>query len=129
MNKTISLDCDTIYFTDILTKYRELKANQSACFYFTDDQDKPVFSYIALDANNKITEIKEKNKISKNANTGAYAFASARLLERYCIQVLDAGIGSSGEYFTSNVISQMIADGEDFVGVFVDTFACVGTPW
>ncbi|KAI3636081.1 hypothetical protein MIR68_005962 [Amoeboaphelidium protococcarum] len=127
--KTISLDCDTIYFTDILSKFRALATNQSACFYFNDDQDKPVFSYISLDADNKITEIKEKVKISSNANTGAYAFASARLLERYCVKILDSGIGSSGEYYTSNVISQMITDGEHFMGIFVDSFACVGTPW
>ncbi|KAI3659729.1 hypothetical protein MP638_005203 [Amoeboaphelidium occidentale] len=127
--KTISLDCDTIYFSDVLGDFRELPEGQGACFYFEDLQENPVFSYILIDGENKIVDIQEKTKISTHANTGAYAFPSAVVLERYCAKILDEGVGSNGEYYTSHVIGCMIKDGIDFRGLFVKNFACVGTPW
>lgn len=129
LRKTLSLDCDTIYFSNIIEQFRGLRANESACFYFEDTQEKPVFSYIELDENDSIINIKEKHKISTHANTGAYGFASAKLLEEYCGKVLDQGVGATGEYYTSNVISKMLSQGLVFKGIFVEDFACVGTPW
>jgi capsule biosynthesis phosphatase len=129
MRKTISLDCDTIYFDDILTKFRNTPDGEGVCFFFHDEGDKPVFSYIKLDSQSKITEILEKSKISNNANTGAYGFSSALTLEQYCSDILDKGVGFSGEYYISNLISRMIASGKPFSGIFVKSFSCVGTPW
>lgn len=68
--KCISLDCDTIYFTDILTQFRA--STSSCCFYFEDLAGKPIFSYLNLDESNRILEVKEKVPISNHANTGRF---------------------------------------------------------
>lgn len=125
--KTISLDCDTIYFSDVLTSFRELK-HTGACYYFEDTGPSPTFSYIQLDEGKRIVDIAEKERISSHANTGAYAFQSAELLKAYLERLLDEPVFKSGEYYTSNVIGTMVKDGERFEGVFVEDFSVVGTP-
>ena len=44
--RTVSLDCDTIYWNDILGDVRKMPDGYCGCFYFADDGDKPIFSYI-----------------------------------------------------------------------------------
>jgi dTDP-glucose pyrophosphorylase len=58
--KTISLDCDMIYFEDVLKRVRELPEDAGACVYFEDTGKDEIFSYIKLDADSRILEIKEK---------------------------------------------------------------------
>lgn len=41
--KTISLDCDTIYFTDVLGSFRACASGCGCSFYFQDDGDKVGF--------------------------------------------------------------------------------------
>jgi capsule biosynthesis phosphatase len=130
--RTISLDCDTIYFANVLQKVRDLPAEASACVYFTDDGDRPVFSYISLDKDSRIVDIKEKVAISRNANTGCYVFATGFQLHHYTNELLDASLKESfiGEYYTSAVIAGMIGRNVPFYGIPIaqSDFACVGTP-
>jgi len=127
--RTLSLDCDTIYLTDILASFRELDdIIDGCCYYFEDEGSKPIYSYIQLDKDHRIKAIAEKNKISTHANTGAYGFRSASLMRTHCIAVLDGAVGSSGEYYTSSAISHCISSGGYFVGIPSGDFACVGTP-
>lgn len=125
--RTISLDCDTFYFSNILDTFRSMPEGQGCCCYFVDTGDAPIFSYIAMNEQGRIQDIAEKVAISRNANTGAYGFASAALLRKYLVEVLDKSVPSSGEYYTSAVIGKMIRDDCDFRGLFVSDFACVGT--
>lgn len=48
--KSVSLDCDTFYWNDILGDVRNMPTGHGACFYFTDNGDKPVFSYIKTES-------------------------------------------------------------------------------
>ena len=127
--KSVSIDCDTLYFSNVLAAFRELPPGVSASFYFKDEGDKPVFSYLQLDSEDMILDIREKVPISKNANTGGYAFSSGTLLRKYCMQVLDEAVGAAGEFYTSGVIKKMLEAGHKFKGLYVPDFACVGTPW
>ncbi|UJR11590.1 hypothetical protein I4U23_015770 [Adineta vaga] len=135
--KTISLDCDTIYFKPILEQFRQLPAHLNASFYFEDHDGKPIYSYLKFDENSSnenhlsvVTDVAEKIMISTHANTGAYAFSSGSVLKSYCIQLLDEAVGESGEYYTTHLIKLMLADKESFVGIQVNPndFVCVGTP-
>ena len=87
----------------------------------------PATGYIQLDEEITVLDVREKQKISNHANTGAYAFASGQLLRRYCTEVLDGAVGVAGEFYLSSVIKRMITDGQAFKGIFVDSFVCVGT--
>ena len=135
--KTISLDCDTIYFEPVLERFRVLPAHHNATFYFEDMGGKAIFSYVQIDdgegneeGHQKVTQVREKVMISSWANTGAYAFCSASTLRRYCAAVLDDAVGEVGEYYTTNIMQKMIADHQHFAALRVhhSGFICVGTP-
>ncbi|CAG9462708.1 unnamed protein product [Pedinophyceae sp. YPF-701] len=127
--KTICLDCDTIYFEDILSKFRAMDQSLNATFYFKDEQDRPLFSYIKMDSGGRVQEVKEKTPVSRHANTGAYAFRDAATIMRYAETVLDGAVGAAGEYYTSTVIQRMLDDGQCFLGIGpVKDFHCLGTP-
>ena len=52
------IDCDTIYFDDIVNEYKKNLGN--TIFYFDDQEEKPIYSYIKLDKNNQVVDIREK---------------------------------------------------------------------
>lgn len=116
------LDCDTFYEEDIISYYKT-SPNKNLIFYFQDTSLKPLFSYIELE-NDQVVSIKEKEKISNNANTGAYGFSSGHLLKKYITEILHL----NQELYISYVYDKMLAQGEVIYGFNVNKFSCVGTP-
>jgi len=72
----ILLDCDTFYTEDVIGLYSGSDTN--AVFYTHVNENAPaIFSYIELDeCTHEIRNIREKEKISNFANTGAYCFCN-----------------------------------------------------
>jgi NDP-sugar pyrophosphorylase family protein len=126
--KTLVVDCDTFYTQDIRKAFQE--STDNTVFYTKNCEPTPIYSYIALTNNDTITEIREKEKISDNANTGAYAFADIITLYDYCKQVLTKDITFNGEPYTSCVISEMIKDNHVFKGyeLQANSVVSLGTP-
>jgi beta-phosphoglucomutase-like phosphatase (HAD superfamily)/choline kinase len=126
--KTIILDCDTFYTEDILSIYRDINSN--AIFYTKNNDEKPIFSYISFDSNNIITEIKEKVKISDNANTGAYCFKDINELYNFCEIVIQNNITFNNEYYMSCVIYEMMKKLHIFKAIEIESKYVfnVGTP-
>jgi NDP-sugar pyrophosphorylase family protein len=116
------LDCDTFYNEDIINKYKSCN-NKNTIFYFNDETPEPIFSYIDL-KDNVVVNIKEKNKISNNANTGAYGFESGEKLKKYCLDILNL----TQEVYISYIYDKMISDGELIQGSEIKDFHCIGTP-
>jgi dTDP-glucose pyrophosphorylase len=112
--KCVLLDCDTFYTQDILCMVRESSNNM--VFYVNREGEKPIYSYIELDSENRIQKIKEKQKISSCANTGCYVFSDIGELKHYCKYVLDNNITFKGEPYTSCVINEMIQENCIFIG-------------
>lgn len=127
-NKNIILDCDTIYYEDIINIYRNSTHN-NAIFYSKKENEKPIYSYIEMH-NNKVTNIKEKEKISNNANTGAYCFENINILCNYCKYILENDITFNNEPYTSCVINEMIKDNIIFYGIEIidSSIMSLGTP-
>ena len=117
------LDCDTFYEDDILEKYRRCE-NKNIIFYSKDTQDLPIFSYIKIDEKENVIEIKEKIKISDNANTGAYGFSNGMQLKEYCERISSL----NKELYTSLVYEEMLKDGIIISSELIENFSCVGTP-
>ena len=120
------IDCDTIYFDDIISQYKKQLGN--TIFYFNDEEQRPIYSYIQLNKNSEVTDIREKDKISNNANTGAYCFESGTLLKSYCQKLLNSCERSKNEFYISGVYKQMLADNKKICALEVEDFHCVGTP-
>lgn len=121
-DNVLLLDCDTFYDDNIVSKYK-LQSNKNTIFYFNSTDPKPIFSYINIE-NDRVTKIKEKVKISDNANTGAYGFESGAELKQYCNKVL----GLDKEVYISCVYEEMLKDNKTIAGSKIDNFNCVGTP-
>jgi HAD superfamily hydrolase (TIGR01509 family) len=127
-NTCVLMDCDTYYTEDILQIIRE-HDNKNIVFYTKKINEKPIYSYIDLDNNKKIIDIKEKQKISSNANTGCYVFSDINELIVNCKYILDNNINYNGEPYTSCVIEYMIKYTE-FYGYELnkDCVFSIGTP-
>lgn len=128
-NKNIVLDCDTYYHEDIINIYRNSPYN-NAIFYSVKENEKPIYSYIQIDENKRITDIKEKEKISNYANTGAYCFENIEVLCNYCKYILDENIVFNNEPYTSCVINEMIIKDIIFHGIELkdNSIISLGTP-
>jgi len=126
--KCLILDCDTFYTEDIVNIFQE--SNENMVFYTKNYDVNPIYSYIELDNKSTIINIKEKHKISDNANTGAYAFTDINILYEYCKYVLDNNITFNNEPYTSCVISEMIKKNFIFKGyeLKAETVFSLGTP-
>ena len=112
--KCLVLDCDTFYTEDIKNIFNDSIDNM--VFYTKNYDTNAIYSYIELNDESIITNIKEKNKISDNANTGAYAFTDINVLYDYCKYVLDNNITFNNEPYTSCVISEMVKSNIIFKG-------------
>lgn len=118
----VVVDGDTWYEDDILEIVRENETNFVT--YFKSTNTNPIYSYIQID-NGVITNIKEKIKISNNANSGCYVFESVEKLKE---KILSIGFSNTEELYTSQVIGKMISDGDTFKAFEVKNFHVLGTP-
>jgi len=125
--KSLILDCDTFYTSSIINDFRNSDFNM--VFYTKNFEQNPIYSYIILNETQEITIIKEKEKISDNANTGAYAFLDILQLNKYCKYVLENG-KYINEPYTSYVINEMIKRNIIFKGHLLNekNVYSLGTP-
>lgn len=117
------LDCDTFYEHNIIKEFKESNF-KNLIYYFKNTDPNPIFSYIKTDENNKVIKIKEKVKISDNANSGAYGFENGNQLKKYCDKILNL----KGELYISRVYEELIDEGIEVYGKEISNFNCVGTP-
>jgi capsule biosynthesis phosphatase len=117
------MDCDTFYNEDVIGLYKQSK-NKNLIYYFNDENPNPIFSYIKVNTDRQVVAIKEKEKISHNANTGAYGFKSGHLLKQYCENILNL----NSELYISYVYKKMLEDKIKVYGQILNSFNCVGTP-
>jgi HAD superfamily hydrolase (TIGR01509 family) len=125
--KTVLLDCDTVYHVDILSMIRNMTKNGT--IYFEDNESLPIYSYIAMNENN-IIDIREKEKISNYANTGAYFFNDIMELQNGCEYVINNHICFKNEYYISCVIKRMLECNNEFNGIKINktNYQSLGTP-
>ena len=108
------IDCNCFYETDLINKWNY----NNSVFYFNNDSDSLLYSYIN-DSNNKIINIKEKEKISNKSCTGAYGFKS--LITFY--NTLKILIGNNNyNIYISDVINKLILDKYTFLSINIKIF-------
>lgn len=122
----LCLDSDNFYTCDIISQWD----GRNCIFSFHDENKKPLYSYVKTTNNNTITGIKEKEKISNNACTGAYGFQSLVELKKYTSHIIENNITQKSEFYTSGVINEMIKDGHTFVNIEIlnNSYFSLGTP-
>ena len=79
----LCLDSDNFYTCDIISQWN----GENCVFSFEDVNENPIYSYVRMNENNEIIDIKEKDKISNNACTGAYGFHSINHLHLFSFKM------------------------------------------
>ena len=122
----LCLDSDNFYTCDIISQWN----GKNCVFSFEDLNDNPIYSYVKTNDDNKILDIKEKEKISTNACTGGYGFSSINELKKYTLKIIEENITQKSEFYTSGVIKEMISNGITFQNktILRSNFICLGTP-
>lgn len=92
------------------------------------------YAYMKVNPNNYIDEIKEKASYSQDrttdfASTGAYYFASGKILKDYVkVFTSNASYSVNNEFYMSLVYNLMIKDNLKVINFEVEKFICLGTP-
>lgn len=125
-NNLMLMDCDTFYFDDIIDQYLN-SSEKNNIFYFNDKKEQAIYSYIKIE-NNQVIDIREKEKISDNANCGIYCFESGHSLMQYCERLLESNRTEKNEFYISGIYRLMLQDKVSIGSTEVKNFHCVGTP-
>lgn len=122
----ISLDCDNFYLKDIINKWN----GNNCIFSFKDYNTNPIYSYLSINNNNNIIDIKEKEKISDFACTGAYGFNSINTLKKYTKLLISKNFKQENEFYTSGVLKLMVDGNIKIKNILLNKndFICLGTP-
>jgi HAD superfamily hydrolase (TIGR01509 family) len=124
----ICIDADNFYTTDIITEWN----GANKIFTLTDYNltSTPKYSYIRLNEENTVTMIREKDRISNIACTGAYGFESFKMLYEYTNIIIKNKILVKNEYYLSSVIQTIIDNGVSFLNKTLDNkdYFSLGTP-
>jgi len=98
------------------------------CFFDLNDMDNinaRSKSYIQMDTNGRVENIVEKQVVSSTFSVGGYGFASAEsFMKSYGNTTLR---GDTAECYVSNVIFQMMLEGQVFIGTKTAEFEDWGT--
>jgi beta-phosphoglucomutase-like phosphatase (HAD superfamily)/dTDP-glucose pyrophosphorylase len=129
--KVMFFDCDTLYLDNLVNIFNNIH-DKNIVFYRKDTSDTNLFSYIELsnEDNNLILSIKEKQKISNNANTGCYCFKNIEDVYKFSKYILENKISAfNGEPYISTIIDEMIKE-DSFYGYEINSekIFSLGTP-
>jgi len=122
----LCVDGDNFYSVDIIKMWN----GENNIIVFEDNNNNPIFSYIKVDEEGNLSNIREKEKISKYACTGSYGFKSYKQLLKYTNIIIKKKILQKGEFYTSSVIKEMIKNDIKFKPnvINIKNFHCLGTP-
>ena len=126
LRAVLSIDCDTAFVDDIVGVFRAHSGN--TIFYFEDDGENPIYSYVKVDRENMVTAIQEKIKISTKACAGAYGFATVASCRSAIEKTINENKTFNGEFYISCVYASMLASSTAVRAVPAPARFCLGTP-
>ena len=131
------VDCDALYHSDIILKFRALEMQEdirAAVLSFVEDEAeldaKAKYSYVKVDTRDNVTQIAEKVRVGKLANTGAYWFASTNEFMDLADRVIKQRHFQHGEAYVSCVVEEYLKQGKMTKAVIIkeDEYSNIGTP-
>ena len=88
----------------------------------------PKWSYVHLDNNGFVDQVKEKEVISNKATTGIYHWSKGSDFVKYAKQMIEKNIRVNNEFYVAPVYNQAIADGKKFKIKDCTSMHGLGTP-
>ena len=88
----------------------------------------PKWSYVRLDSNGYVIEVKEKEVISNEATVGIYYWKRGSDYVKYAEQMIAKNIRVNNEFYVAPVYNEAIADGKKVKIFHIDKMWGLGTP-
>jgi beta-phosphoglucomutase-like phosphatase (HAD superfamily)/dTDP-glucose pyrophosphorylase len=88
----------------------------------------PKWSYVKLDNNGYVIEVKEKVPISNIATVGIYYYRKGSDYVKYAEQMIRKNIRVNNEFYTCPVFNEFIQDGKKIKTYHIDKMWGLGTP-
>jgi len=90
----------------------------------------PKWSFAKVDANNRVTEVAEKNPISDNATVGMYYWKHGSDFVKYAEQMIEKNIRVNNEFYVCPVYNEAIQDNKHIACYMIEKDAMwgLGTP-
>jgi capsule biosynthesis phosphatase len=127
-NNIIFIDNDTIYPEETWTY---LNNNYNSNFIFTNfnNEKEAIYSYVDVNDDNYITEIKEKDKISDLICIGCYGFKNRDEYVTNFKQILDLNDKSKNEFYMSLMYDHILkGKNESVLNITINKTISLGTP-
>lgn len=94
----------------------------------TFDNSHPKWSYVRLNPQGYVTEVREKEVISNEATVGIYYWQRGRDYVRYAEQMIKKNIRVNNEFYVAPVYNEAIGDGQKVKIFHIDKMWGLGTP-
>jgi HAD superfamily hydrolase (TIGR01509 family) len=88
----------------------------------------PKWSYVRLDENRFVTEVKEKEVVSNEATVGIYYWSHGADYVKYAEQMIANNIRVNNEFYVAPVYNEAIADNKKIKIFHIDKMWGLGTP-
>lgn len=107
-DQLIIVNSDQIIENSLNTAHAEFLKNNYDAAVITFESVHPKWSYIKLDADNKVNETAEKKPISKNAIAGLYYFKKGKYFVDAAFRSIEKDVNLNGLYFIAPVLNELI---------------------
>lgn len=127
----LCVDGDNFFLCNIIDLYQK-SLNKNIVFCIEDVSPQECFSFIRVNSENRIEEIKEKKRISNLVNVGCYGFESGYYLYDACQKIMmNEKYHQKGEPYLSGIVQLMLDEGHVFSSIQIlrDQWICLGTPF
>ncbi len=116
---------DDRYFFEYFEELKNKKNIDGYIPYFISEEEETHWSFIEINQDNKIINIKEKKRISNFATIGLYYFKNKIIYESYYQRILK---NLNTELYVSKIYEEMIENNLEVYGSLINNFECFGTP-
>ena len=126
-NNIIFFDNDTIYPDNT---YEYLNNNHDSNFILTNfnNEKDAIYSYVSIDKDNLIVDIKEKQKISDLICIGGYGFKNKYEFRSVFKLILDENQKTMNEFYMSLIYDYLLKNKKDVLNITINQIISLGTP-
>ncbi len=107
-NSLMIVNSDQLIGADINDFISKALTQDMDGYILTMKSNHPKWSYVAVDAEDSVYMVREKEVISDEATVGIYYFKSGRDFIFYAKQMIEKGIRINGEFYVAPVYNEMI---------------------
>lgn len=125
-------NCDQIVDTDIQLYLKDCfdKNADGSILTFKDEERNPKWSFVKIDDNERVTEVKEKEAISEFATVGLYFFSKGKYCVDNAIDMIVRNDRVNNEFYTCPIYNYAINDDRKITHYLIDSKKMygIGTP-